>query len=170
MVRTITDHIEQLATINDAKTSHYYKWLLRRGTTYKDHVRPWETDSKIALMVDMAKPKQCYINSIDNMIYLSTMKYIHGWMLLRLNGGGGLPIEHAFNTINGIVLDTTSLMLHRRYDYSMPLEWFGVEIPKAFISKVISNDTYNGDSTYPCDFLRKLYLHENNLDEIRFFA
>lgn len=85
---------------------------------YKEYY-PTETKRKM-------KAKQCFTNAAK-VTLRKDATYVEGWILFS-----GVPIQHAWNIINGKAVDCTVNIKDTRY--------FGIEIPIEVFSMAINNE------------------------------
>lgn len=95
----------------------YYKWILKTGQlfTEREEVKKFHiTFSKMF--------KGCYYNAQFMSMEYKELKYYEGWGITK---AVGIPLDHAFNVINGKVVDIS---------WVDGIEYFGVEVPIMFVT------------------------------------
>lgn len=101
----------------DEKQRDFYEWALKNGKQFNTIV-----NKPIKNLDFSPKIKQCFYNS-QRIALFNKVKYFEGWAISKLIH---LPVEHAWNVIDGKVLDST---------WGDGIDYFGIEIPNNFISK-----------------------------------
>jgi len=106
--------------------TRYFKWIIEHGQFYERDIEA--TNRLIENTYYTPKIKECYHNSMmlltDNLP--SELGYCEGFMI---SSSFPMPIEHAWNVLDGKVLDFTST-LWRENNQKEERIYFGVEMPK----------------------------------------
>ena len=139
-------YIDQLADMTSrSQAGKYHKWLKYEGKLF--------TNISTNHIINNVNPriKRCYDNCSKAVIRNSNLRYYEGYVLTSL----GIPIEHAFllNEKNEVVDPTLSLIDH------IGIEYYGVNIPKCDLVKVLINNKKSVIST--------LYLYYSMLYDKR---
>ena len=106
-----------------ALCSHYFKWLMDNGQYYE------RDDERMNELLETSyyqpELKQCYQNSLF-MMQEDGVGYCEGYMI---SSSLPIPIEHAWNVVDGKVVDFTSSLWDWKADDEKRI-YFGVEMPK----------------------------------------
>jgi len=95
----------------------YYEWLLKNGKlfTEKEDAEKYHQEFKKVF-------KGCYFNAQVMALDNKELTYYEGWGITEKVG---IPLEHAFNAVDGKVVDIT---------WVDGIEYFGVEVPVMFVT------------------------------------
>ena len=90
-------------------------------------VRELFTEEEVKIMTQTVKAKECYKNAFRIAEILSTdtreVRYIEG--VAFLSDFGGVPIEHAFNSVDGKYFDATYELLNSLKDKNVEYSVYG---------------------------------------------
>lgn len=107
--------------------TRFWKWLKENGTFYARDVET--TNRLVGDVYHKPRIKECYYTSLmllsDNLP--SDLKYCEGYMI---SSSIPIPIEHAWNILDGKVLDFTATLWERDDEERL---YFGVEMPKDWV-------------------------------------
>lgn len=120
----IRKHLEGLEGVTTGVQREYFRWLLRYGVSFN---------------VDQRKSKETFFNPEMKACYRNSLlahiekdwEYVEGYAIFN---GIPMAIEHAWNTENGVVIDTTADEMGFEID-----SWFGIVIPPNYIEDIITN-------------------------------
>ena len=97
--------------------------------------------------------KQCYKNAAQLCLYVPNVEYVEGEISFH-----GIPLDHAWNKIDGKYFDITKDMLFKdAEDYAEYVSVIELD-PKELIDFMHQTGTYGG-------FLREKYIKDNKIDE-----
>lgn len=126
MKNQITEHLKSLVKLTKGSTQgKYYKFLLKHG---KQYVSEQKLPSDVLAGVEK---KMCYKNSILASIR-NSIDYSEGFYITDLIS---LPLDHAFNDIDGKAYDSTTTKFNMKI-----IERFGVVVPAEILMKWIAED------------------------------
>jgi len=93
----------------------YYGWILKTGKLFTG-----KGDTKKFPKTFKKRFKGCYYNAQFMAIENEELKYYEGWGTTEKVG---IPVEHAFNVVDGRVIDIS---------WPDGVEYFGIEVPVEF--------------------------------------
>lgn len=95
----------------------FYNWILKTGKlfTEKEDAEKYHQEFKKVF-------KGCYFNAQVMALDNKELTYYEGW---RITEKVGIPMEHAFNIVEGKVVDIT---------WADGIEYFGIEVPIMFVT------------------------------------
>lgn len=143
---TIKEMLENYSSLEKSRDGYYYAgihdFILKEGNLSKSSALKSDEQNFIKKRMRSTncafEKKQCFYNSA--MMIMSDasqkIKYVEGVILFK-----DLPIliHHAWNEINGAVVDTT---LKRIGEYD-DLKYWGVELPNHYVKNQILNSGYS---------------------------
>lgn len=144
-MQAFREHCRMMAGLSDGIQSEYYSKLLSDAKPVKVTPLTEALDGdEIKRIAEMAEPKphQCYANSIKTALVGllgRNIKYCEGFMMI-----GGFPVEHAFNSVNGVYVDVTADLaldgLKEDAGYILVGEW----TPDKALDAMEANGVYGG--------------------------
>jgi hypothetical protein len=140
---SVVDFLEMLRKNQNMKGMAYggpADFILKHGQEYKSAKL---TDEELDMLKNVLsrqcsyKVKQCFYNA-QSIGLTGTIGYCEGYA----DSLGGIAMEHAWNTINGKVIDMTWKMNNKGKPVlgTIPAGWeyFGVELPNKLVNKMWS--------------------------------
>lgn len=148
----IADFLKDMIKIYPGEHKEYLSWVLREGKVYNDQ----QTLKKVPAFVQI---KACFQNSYDFACinYSPHVKYIEGYYLFN---DFGLPLEHAWNTVDGKLVDTTS---QKYFSDNPPCEWFGIEVDLEIIKECAVSDAPDHITPLPYYYETRIRKSERGL-------
>ena len=127
MSEVIKGYYNALSGFANPAITEFYGWLEREGRDYDPSV-PFELAKKHRLLVHNAVPRGCFQNAraAANRLVADGAEYVEGFYVTR---DVGMPFEHAWVVVDGVVFDSTALMMG--FDI---LEYHGVVVPRRFLT------------------------------------
>lgn len=125
---------------------NYYQWILDNGKHYTEHSGQYE---EYEILVNLAEPKNCYVNSLLSSIKKPELRYIEGFYVINLLA---LAVGHGFNVDkDDKILDFTT----KRNNIKV-IERFGVELPNTHLDDFLNSDA-NGVISYMQYYYRRKF-------------
>lgn len=135
----------KMAELSDGMQKEYYSKLLADAKEVKmTRLSEALDEDEIGRIGDIVSPKphQCYANSMKTALVKllgRNFKYCEGFMVVN-----GFPVEHAFNSVNGIYVDVTADLalggLKEGTEYILVGEW----TPDKALDAMEANGVYGG--------------------------
>lgn len=159
--------LEAYRKFNDQRALKYKTWFFENSTTFT------EVDERLSKEIadrNQCRVKQCYHNVWISLSSRPDFRYFEGY---EMSKGIPIPIEHSWIvTANGKVVDPTmilngtTLQKQMKTDYKiiaevnnesrLPLEYFGMELPKEFVLKMGIKTQRSG--SYLLDYFQEMNL------------
>ena len=146
---SVTNHLKDIAKMQHLKKKGFAydgpaEFILRHGKQYQSaELTPEEMDilENVVGLKCLYKAKQCFYNA-QSIGLAGTIGYVEGYA-----DSVGIPMDHAWNTINGKVIDMTWKMNNNDEPVLGVIpggwEYFGVELPHELINSVWSTGRSN---------------------------
>ena len=119
----------------DTEIYRIYEWILDNGTM-SIGMDIELSDKVVEENYRKPKLKECYYNSL---LRFDNLDYVEGWANLTI------PMNHAWNTIDGKVVDVTMTLPEHREESKFfnrrTMPYFGVSIPRDWIRENLSVGT-----------------------------
>lgn len=141
--------IERYRDITPEPHKGYLNWILENGTNFT------QADFKEVNVPDFVEMKMCYSNSLKYSV-LSDADYFQGFFIFK-----DIPIllEHAFNVVDGKVIDTTAQYnIGRRGKSHKPSEWFGIKLSNRLIHEYVADSDRLPDWVMPLQWYYTKYI------------
>lgn len=144
-MRAFRDLYGKMAELSDGMQKKYYSEMLADARKVKvTRLSEALDEDEIKRIAETAEPKphQCYANSMKTALVKllgRNFKYCEGFMMI-----GGFPVEHAFNSVNGVYVDVTADLalggLKEGTEYILVGEW----TPDKALDAMEANGVYGG--------------------------
>jgi hypothetical protein len=127
----IKEYLQTLSKLNlNDKQKMFYEHILQNGVEYK--IKADKSVVNEYSVINGAQIKQCFRNSLLLALSCNELEYVEGYYVFN---DIPLSLEHAWNTADDIVIDTTANLLKGEVS-----EYFGIKIPKSVLRKYLKTN------------------------------